>query len=568
MSVCKKKVSCLLLGLVVLVLSGCGLRGFPEVNVATGTNGVVVSSHPAASEIGLNVLKDGGNAIDAAVAMGMALGVVDQFNSGLGGGGFMVMRLADGTVYTVDGRERAPAAATRDMYVRNGRYDPDLSRVGVLSVAVPGLLAAYVEALELAGTRSLADLTEPSIAVAEDGFRLDPYYLSRYNLAADLLKNDPESAAIYFHSDGSPLKAGDLLKQPDLARTYRKIASRGMDYFYRGEFTEQLASYMAAHGGLITHDDMADYRAVLREPVVGEYRDYTVIGMAPPSSGGVHVVEILNMIEASGILQGKSSWDPESIYWSSQFMRQAFADRAVYLGDSDYFPVPVDRLISQSYADSLVWVIMSDGRADVQKKRQRTAVVRGNTTNTCVVDRWGNAVAVNQTVNLRFGGKMTLPGTGIILNNQMDDFSASPGVPNFFDLVGNRANAIEPGKRPLSSMSPTIVVSRGRPVMILGGAGGPKIITAVVETMIDVLDFHLSLEEALTEPRFHPHPDTPVLYMEDTMPGRLRRSQRRKGQEVVIEEELGRVQAIAWSEIQKAYVGVADPRSGGAAAGY
>ncbi|MFQ6615317.1 MAG: gamma-glutamyltransferase, partial [Fidelibacterota bacterium] len=271
----------------------CTRVAVPAHRVASGKNGVVVSSHPLASEIGLKVLRNGGNAVDAAVATGLALGVVDQFNSGLGGGGFMVIRMGDGAIYTVDGREMAPMAAHRDMFLRDGEYRPHLSRRGPLAVGVPGLLALYGLALELAGTRPLAELIEPSITVAREGFALDSYYVSRYTDVADELRKDPASSLIYFRSDGSLLREGNILRQPDLADTYRRIAEEGVDYFYRGEFARELAAFMASVGGLITEEDMARYQAVVRDPVVGRYNDVTVMGMGPPSSGGVHVIEIL-----------------------------------------------------------------------------------------------------------------------------------------------------------------------------------------------------------------------------------------------------------------------------------
>ncbi|MFQ6676190.1 MAG: gamma-glutamyltransferase [Fidelibacterota bacterium] len=512
---------------------------------------MVVSSHPVATQIGLNVLQNGGNAVDAAVATGLALGVVDQFNSGVGGGGYMVIRMSDGAMFAIDGRETAPLAASRDMYLREGEYRPSLSRRGPLAVAVPGLLAAYLLALDLAGTRPLGELIDPSVTVARDGFVLDGYYVSRYRSVADELRKDPASALIYFRPDGSLMGEGDTLKQPDLAETYERIAAGGLDYFYRGEFAQRLEAYMAIAGGLITAEDMARYRAVAREPVVGRYRDMTVIGMGPSTSGGVHVIEILNMIEASRILEGKRSWNNASMAWTARFMGQAFEDRARFLGDVDYVDVPVRRLTGQSYADSLASLLVS-----------------GNTTNLCVVDRWGNAVTVNQSINLTFGAAVTVPGTGVVLNSEMDDFSVHPEIPNYFGLVGNGANAIEPGKRPLSSMAPIILARDDRPVLLVGGAGGPRIITAVVQTIVGVVDFGLPLSRVLSQPRFHYQSSPSVLLVESGMPPRFAVGQRLRGYRVEERKHLARVHAIAWDEKEQVYVGAADPRSNGAAAGY
>ena len=523
--------------------------------------GTVVSAHPIATKIGMEVLRDGGNAVDAAVAVGFAMGVVDQFHSGIGGGGFIVIRMADGTIHTIDGRETAPAAATRDMYLRDGEFDPSLSQEGVLAVGVPGIVAAYEEALDLVGTKALAEVIQPSILVARDGFKLDKPYANVIQETAEKLKTDPASAAIYLHKDGSPLAAGEILRQPDLAATYEKIAAGGADYFYRGEFAEQLADYMKANDGLITAADMAGYTVRHREPIVGSYRDYEVIGMAPPSSGGVHVLQILNMLEASGVLEGKSGWDSESVYLTARFMSQAFEDRSLHLGDGDFYNVPADLLASQAYADSVVKVIMSENSATVpQTGATRFEWSPGSTTNFCVVDKWGNTVAVNQTVNLWFGSKLTLPGTGVVLNDEMDDFSAQPGMPNAFGLIGGEANSIAPGKRPLSSMSPTIVVKDGKPVLLLGGAGGSRIITAVLQVIVNVVDFGMTIEKALEHPRFHHQFKPNILFTESGFPESLSDNQNSGSYEVVESGYLGRVQAIGWNEKAQRYEAGPDPR--------
>ena len=547
---------------VVIVFGGCS----QEVgNSASGNNGMVVSVHPTASEIGLNVLKEGGNAVDAAVATGLALGVVDQYHSGIGGGGFLVIRLANGTVYTIDGREKAPAAATREMYIEDGKFNPDLSQKGPLAVAVPGLLAAYDKALELGGSKPLSELISPSIDLASHGFELDDYYISDYLETIVELRKDPASREIYFHSDGSPLRSGDTLKQRDLAKTYRGIAQGGIDYFYHGDFAQDLTNYMVKSGGLITVEDMANYTAVVRDPVIGQYRDYEIIGMGPPSSGGIHLVQILNMIEASGILKGKSSWDEESIFYTSRFMAKAFEDRSEFLGDSDFYPVPISRLTSKAYAESSLSVVM-EGEQGIGQFY--VGMEPGHTANFCVIDQWGNAVAVNQTVNLYYGAKVTVPGTGVILNSEMDDFSAFPGVPNHYGLIGSEANAIEPGKRPLSSMSPTVIVNEGKPVMILGGAGGGRIITAVLQVFVNFFDLNMDLPEALGFPRFHHQFKPETLFMEKTAPESMRVEQEQRGQNVVLKEALGKVQAITWGGKERVYVGASDPRFRGGAAAY
>jgi gamma-glutamyltranspeptidase/glutathione hydrolase len=366
---------------------------------------------------------------------------------------------------------------------------------------------------------------------------------------------------------------GDILVQADLAKTYREISSGGSDYFYHGEFASRLAEYMNENGGLITTDDMANYSAVLRDPIIGAYEGHEIIGMAPPSSGGVHIVQILNMLETSNVLKGKSDWDTGAIFWTTRFMGKAFKDRAEYLGDPDFYPVPVERLTSKAYAKACVETIMR-GKAPADERLAVTEPALGHTTNFCVIDRLGNVVVVNQTVNLTYGAKITLPETGVILNNEMDDFSAQPGVPNAFGLVGSEANSIAPGKRPLSSMSPTVVVKDGKPILVLGGAGGPLIITAVLETIVDCVDFGKELEEAQATPRFHHQYRPNVIITEDgistwTRVGLFLRSRRPAVRaSKVLKDSLGRVNAIAWSERDQSYVGVPDPRGGGGVAAY
>lgn len=535
---------------------GAGVETSPELP------GLVVSSHPAATRVGLEVLAKGGNAVDAAVATGLALGVADQVNSGIGGGGFLLIRLAGGEVLSIDGREKAPAAASREMFIREGRADPALSRACPLAVGVPGILAAYEKALETAGSMPMSELIQPAVLLAGQGVLVDAYALSRIGPASEALLRDPASARIYFHPDGSPLAENELLRQPDLADTYRRIAKEGSDYFYRGEFARRMASYMEEKGGLITFEDMRDYRAVVRRPIVGTYRGHTLLGMPPPASGGVHIVQILNMLEASPILEGKTGWDGDSVFWTARFMARAFEDRAVHLGDSDFYPVPVGRLTGKDYAREIVADLMK-GTPRVAPAASGAAPPAGHTASLVVLDRAGNTVVVNQTVNLSYGAKITLPGTGVILNNEMDDFSASPGTPNAFGLVGSEANAVSPGKRPLSSMSPTIVVKGSRPVLALAGAGGPAIITAVLQVIVNVIDYGMEPSRAVSCPRFHHQYLPDVLIVEQGFPLAREVEEQGRGLETLTRDHLGVVNAIAWSEKDQAYVGVSDPRARG-----
>ncbi len=553
----------LILGVVAILSAACSdKRKAGEVALPAGPPGLVVSSHPEASSAGLEVLRQGGNAVDAAVATGLALGVVDQFNSGIGGGGFLLVRLSDGTVHAIDGREKAPAAATREMFVKDGKYDSALSKVGPLAVGVPGIVAAYEKALALAGSRSMEEMMQPALSLAEQGTVLDGYTMSRYERAIEALRSDPASAEIYFRPDGSPMKEGDLFRQPELAETYRRLAAEGSGYFYRGDFARRLAAYMDEVGGLITLDDMRNYEAVVREPIRATYEGYSVFGMPPPSSGGVHVAQILNMIEVSGILKGGSAWAADTVYQTSRFMSKAFEDRAVHLGDSSFYSVPVKRLIDKQYAEETVASLAKAKERPTAPSEPGGAVQpqAGHTASLVVIDRQGNMVAVNQTVNLNYGAKITLPGTGVILNNQMDDFSAQPGMPNAFGLVGSEANAIEPGKRPLSSMSPTIIVKDSKPVMALGGAGGPAIITAVLQVIVNVLGLGMDLPQAMAHPRFHHQFRPDLLIVEQSSPFARDSGKGLLGLQMMKREHLGVVNAIAWSEKKKAYVGVSDPR--------
>jgi gamma-glutamyltranspeptidase/glutathione hydrolase len=556
-----RRLRLMLVCVAILSLSCSAKQRTEHVDLTSEPPGLVVSSHSAASRAGMEVLRSGGNAVDAAVATGLALGVVDQFNSGIGGGGFILLRLNDGTVFAIDGREKAPAAASRGMFVRGGRYDETMSRVGPLAVGVPGMLAAYEKALAVAGSRSLEELIQPAVELAEQGVILDGYALSRYRKAIETLARDHASAQIYLHEDGSQLVEGERLKQPDLAETYRRIGEGGSDYFYRGAFARRLASYMAEKGGWITLADMESYRAVVREPVVGTYRNFTVFGMPPPSSGGVHVLQILNMVEAAGTLDGRSGWDEDSILWTSRFMARAFQDRAAHLGDSDFFPVPLKRLTDKAYAEEIVAGLMKEAPTAGSDAEGVAPSAGGHTTAYVVLDRDRNVVVVNQTVNLSYGAKITLPGTGVLLNNEMDDFSAQPGKPNAFGLVGSEANAIEPGKRPLSSMSPTIIVRGSKPVMALAGAGGPTIITAVLQVILNVLDFEMDLARAMSLPRFHHQylPDLLIVEKDSPLAGQLTGGV--KGPKVMVRDTIGILNAIAWSEKEKAYVGVSDPRA-------
>jgi gamma-glutamyltranspeptidase/glutathione hydrolase len=468
-------------------------------------HGAITTVHPLATQAAFDAFERGGNAVDAAVAAGLTLGVVDGFNSGIGGGCFILIRTSDGTILAIDGRETAPAAATRDMYLRNGEADPALGQTGALAVGIPGALAAYRETLIRHGRLSLAEVMLPAAKIAEQGFEIDQAYHDRLKSAADELREFPASRTILLQPDGAPWPVGHVLVQTDLARSYEAIATLGDDWFYKGPFAERTAAWMNANGGLITAEDFANYRVKLHEPVQSNYRGFQIVGFPPPSSGGVHVAQILNILEHFD-LASMGSGSADFVHVVAEAMKLAFADRAFWLGDPDFASVPRG-LIDPNYGRELARKIRMDRVIEVtghgEPPNASSDLFGKHTTHFSTADDAGNWVAITATVNTTFGSKVIVPGTGIVLNNEMDDFSAQPGKPNFFGLVGNEANAIEPGKRPLSSMSPTIVLNDGRPVFSAGAAGGPTIISQTLLAIIDYIDFGMSPEEALARPRFH-----------------------------------------------------------------
>ncbi len=531
------------------------------------TRGMVASVHPRATEAGVTVLKSGGNAIDAAVAVGLMLGVVDAHNSGIGGGCFMLVRLADGTFRALDGREMAPAAATRDLFVRDGKGLTELSQTGPLASGVPGEVAVFDYAVRHFGKKSLRELALPAAEMAATGFPVTETFVNRLrSVTNDLVRFD--GSRELFMPEGKLPRVGAMFRQPDLARTYRHLAERGSDWFYRGDFARTTAAWMQAHGGILTAADFAGYRMVLREPVRTTYRGYEVVAFPPPSSGGVHLLQMLNILEHFALhrLEPATRW-----HVLAETMKLAFADRAYWLGDPDYAQVPRG-LLSKAYAATLA------ARIDPQQ----VTPVSGHgwppdwaadhfdrhTTHWSVADAAGNWVACTATINTTYGSKVVIPGTGVVLNNQMDDFSVQPGVPNAFGLVGAAANAVAPRKRPLSSMTPTIVLRDGEPIIALGAAGGPKIITAVLVELVGMLDLGLSPQAALAQPRLHHQWRPEELQVESRLPRAVRQALEQRGHRVREHSALAVSQIVARSAEGKAFLGAADPRAAGAAAGW
>jgi gamma-glutamyltranspeptidase/glutathione hydrolase len=521
--------------------------------------GAVATVHPLATQAGINVLQNGGNAIDAAVAAALTLGVVDSHNSGIGGGNFAVIHYADGTVEAIDGREMAPQAASRDMYLRDGKADTSLSKTGALAIGVPGSLAVYDYILSKAGKLSLAEVLLPAAELAERGFPLSQVSHDRIAATAEKIRLFPATAAVLLDEQSQPWPAGHQLIQRDLANTYRQLARQGIDYFYRGKFARQVEQWMEQQGGIIRYEDFASYQMRLRQPVMSSYRGYTIYGFPPPSSGGVHVAQILNMLETFEVA---SLSDADRYHLLAESMKLAFADRAYFLGDPDFVPVPKG-LLNKSYAQQLAANIRFD-QAAVNVKHGKPPgadidLFGKHTTHISVADKFGNWVSITTTVNTSFGSKVIIPGTGVVMNNQMDDFSIQPGVANAFGLVGNEANSIMPGKRPLSSMSPTIVLKDGKPLMSIGAAGGPTIITQVVQGIVNQLDLRLTAEQALALPRIHHQWRPEVTFIEQSLAEPIKASLRQRGHKLHVRPYYGSSQAISLTADQL-FQAAAEPR--------
>lgn len=539
-------------------------------HAAVSAGGMVASVHPLATEAGIAVLRGGGNAVDAAIAVGLTLGVVDPHNSGLGGGCFILIRRADGRLAAIDGRETAPARATPDMYVRDGKVQPELSQDGPLAVATPGALAAYDLALREHGRRTLKELALPAAALAESGFAHSRPSAAALRASARLLRQFSGPEIDLLPRDGSLPEEGQWVRQPDLARTLRGIAREGTDYFYRGPLAQAVGKWMAERGGLLTAEDFAQYRPVVRQPLVTTYRGWTIVGFPPPSSGGVHVAQMLHMLETFD-LAGIYQRDPVAFHHLlAEAMKLAFADRAHWLGDPDFVRVPRG-LVDKEYGRSLA------ARIDLAKTTPvpsagmppdaDSRVFEKHTTHVAVADAEGNWVAMTQTINTGYGAKVIVPGTGVVLNNEMDDFSIAPGQPNAFGLVGADANAVAARKRPLSSMSPTIILQDGQPVLTVGAAGGPTIISQVLQTVVRCLDLKMPLPEAVASPRIHHQWSPDTLRVENGLDDAIRQGLAARGHSLTPVVRMGVCQAIFFDIESKSFLGVHDPRTPGKAAG-
>jgi gamma-glutamyltranspeptidase/glutathione hydrolase len=466
-------------------------------------NGMVVTAQQYATRVGVDVLKHGGNAIDAAVAVGYALAVVYPAAGNLGGGGFMTLQLADGKRTFIDFRETAPLAATASMYLdADGNVIPHLSTRGHLAVAVPSTVAGLEYARAKYGTLARARLIDPAIRLAERGFVLAQGDVDMLLEGTDDFRKDPASAAIFLNR-GQPFTAGATLIQRDLARTLRNIRARGTDGFYKGPTAAALLASSRAGKGILTQADFDAYQPRELAPVECDYRGFRIVSAPPPSSGGIVLCEMLHLLEAWPL--GEYGWgSARAVHLQIEAMRRAYVDRNNLLGDPSFVKNPVERLLDRKYADRIRASIDLTRAGDSLRIKPGIETREGtNTTHYSIADRFGNAVAVTYTLNDWFGARVTAAGTGVLLNNEMDDFTAKPGVPNLYGLVQGELNKIEPGKRPLSSMTPTIVLRDGKPWMIVGTPGGSRIITAVMLTMLNVIDFGMDIQEAVDAPRIH-----------------------------------------------------------------
>jgi gamma-glutamyltranspeptidase/glutathione hydrolase len=527
--------------------------------------GMVVSACPIASEAGAQILRSGGNAVDAAIAVGFALAVTYPRAGNVGGGGFMLVRMQGGECECIDYRERAPARATKDMYLDDkGEVVSDLSTIGHLSAGIPGTVAGLYLAHRTYGRLPWADLLEPAVQLARNGFPVSDFLARSFELLEPYLEDYPGLAA-FTRADGSFPVTGDTLRQPDLAVTLERIASEGPKDFYEGETAELIGREMERGGGLIDLEDLSAYEALLREPVRGSYRGFEILSSPPPSSGGVVLLEILNIVEGYP-LEDHGFLSEEAVHLVVEAEKRAYRDRAYHLGDPDYVDMSITKLISKDYAVDLRSNITWRATDPADLAGQGLMIPESDeTTHYSIVDGDGNVVSTTTTLNGTFGSMVLVEGAGFLLNNEMDDFSVKPGIPNMYGLVGHDSNAIAPGKRMLSSMAPTIVLNDGSPFLVLGSPGGGKIITTVAQIVMNVIDFGMSVAEAVDAPRFHHQwmPDK-IEFEEGAYRRELIDALEKRGQRCFLRSaEIGEAQVIGLSD--SLVRGVADRRGEGRA---
>lgn len=543
---------------------------------ARAKNGMVVSANQLASEAGIQILKKGGNAIDAAVATGFALAVTYPFAGNIGGGGFMVIQFENGKNTAIDFREKAPLTAHRDMYLdEKGNYIPLLSQEGATSVAVPGSVAGLIYTLEKYGTKSLSEVIQPAIDLAKKGWKLD--YRTAQSFNANKKEFEKYSSSKKIFVKDKPWKEGDLFVQKDLAKTLEVIKKNGKSGFYKGKVADLLINQINSLGGKISQKDLDLYNVVEKEPVKGTYKGYEILSMPPSSSGGIALIEILNILENFKI--DKDEWgSSEYIHKLVEAMKYAYADRAEYLGDDKFYNVPQKILTSKEYAKLISEKIKQNfGKAVPSNEIDRSILKNfkesNETTHYSVIDKYGNTVSVTTTINSAYGSKIVVEGAGFLLNNEMDDFSAKPGESNQFGLVGNEANSIQPQKRPLSSMTPTIVLKNGKPYIVIGSPGGSRIITTVLQVILNCLEFDMNIADAINSPRIHHQWLPDKIYIEQFA---LSNDVMKRLMEMGYQFEdannkftiLGLAEGILVDQNKNIFNGAADKRGAGAAIGY
>jgi gamma-glutamyltranspeptidase/glutathione hydrolase len=563
-------IAAIMLLLVTTTVNAAAILEGERMSPVQGREGMVVTSHFLATQAALEVLKKGGNAIDAAVTAAFSLAVVQPRSGNIAGGGFMLISSEQNDeVVAIDYREKAPSKATADMFLdEEGNADSQLSRYSHLAAGVPGTVAGLSLALEKYGTISLKEALVPAIHLAEKGFVVTPHFSDGLKEKETMLKKWESSAKIFYKPDGSFYEPGERFIQKDLAATLRRISEQGAKEFYEGKTAELLVAEMAKHDGLITMEDMKNYSPTIREPVQGTYRGYDIYSMSPPSSGGVHVVQILNMLEGYPIAEyGHNS--AQTIHLMAEAMKLAYADRSFYLGDVDFIKVPLKGLTEKEYAATLRKTI------DPEKAVPSNTITPGKpqpyesneTTHFSIVDTFGNAVSNTYTINFSYGSGIVVEGAGFLLNNEMDDFSAKPGVPNAYGLIGGEANKIEPNKRMLSSMSPTIVKHQSENFLITGSPGGSRIITTTLQVIMNVIDHGLNIQSAVAAPRIHHQWLPDELRIEEGISVDTIKILQKKGHRVKQQEAMGAIQSIIIKDGMM--YGGADPRKSTAqAAGF
>ncbi|MEG9883444.1 MAG: gamma-glutamyltransferase [Hyphomicrobiales bacterium] len=528
-----------------------------------GQHGMVATSHYLATKMARDTLAAGGNAVDAAVVAGFALAVAQPRSGNIGGGGFMLIsNEKTGKVVAIDYREKAPAAATETLFQdKAGNVVPQWSRFTHRAAGVPGTVAGLALALEKYGTLTLKQALAPAIKLAQDGFAAPPRFAEGLKNARKRLTRWDSSAKVFYKPDGGLYKPGEIFRQPDLARTLKRIAENGPREFYQGETARRIVAEMQAHDGLITMEDLRAYRPVIRQPVHGRYRGYDIYSMGPPSSGGTHIVQILNMLEGDDI-EASGFNSANTIHLMAEAMKRAYADRSKYLGDPDFVAVPLARLTSKNYAATLRASFLAEKATpskDIKPGRNLAPPYESNeTTHFSIADRNGLAVANTYTINFSYGSGIVVDGAGFLLNNEMDDFSSKPGVPNAYGLIGGKANRIEPGKRMLSSMSPTIVMKDGENFLITGSPGGSRIITTTVQVIMNAIDHGMNIQSAVSAPRIHHQWLPDEIRIEEGISPDTIKLLRAMGYKVVTKSAMGASQSVMIRNGR--FYGGADPR--------